>query len=87
MRAAGRLIAAVDDVRQNFVFSICRPCTFRLERLPLRLQRAQMAIAIRELTRHPERYPAPVFFDTPEAATIYCRLEADRLAGATMLKA
>jgi hypothetical protein len=81
MRQVGRLVAAVDDARHHFVFKICANCVARLERLPWRLQRRQLDLAIGQLARHPERYQAPVFFHSAHEATIYCRLEAEQLSG------
>ncbi len=80
MKAAGRLVAAIDEARQHFVFSVCRPCADRLDRLPNRLQRKQLNLAIAALARHPERYLPPLFFESGDAASLYCRLEAERLS-------
>ena len=49
IKTIGRLISAHDATRQDFVFPICGTCTTRLNRLPIKLQRRQMDIAIRTL--------------------------------------
>lgn len=80
MRHIGRLTTATDEAGQHFVFATCRNCLVRLERLPLNLQRKQLNLAVEALARHPERYPSPLFFESGEAASLYCRLEAERLS-------
>jgi hypothetical protein len=80
LKAIGRLISAHDDARQNFVFPICNHCTARLDRLPVKLQRRQLAIAIRTLANDPDKYGVRLF-DDEVSASIFCYLEAARLAG------
>ena len=80
MAQAGRIVAATDTVGQDFAFSICVPCTLRMERLPVLLQSRQMDVAISNLERHPERYEIR-FFESEEAAKLFVRLEADSLRG------
>ena len=81
MKAVGRLVAAIDDVGQHFTFSVCVHCATRLDRLPSTLQRKQLACAIRNLAADPERY-CVMFHDGAHEATLFCRLEAERLASA-----
>ena len=78
--AIGRLVSANDDVRQNFVFPICHHCTARLDRLPVKLQRRQLAIAIRNLADDPDKHGVRVF-DDAVSASLFCHLEAARLSG------
>lgn len=80
IKTIGRLISAHDNARQNFVFPICAPCTTRLNRLPLKLQRRQMDIAIRTLASDPGRFGVRIFPDA-HTADLYCKLEAEHLRG------
>jgi hypothetical protein len=80
LKAVGRLISANDDARQNFVFPICNHCTARLGRLPAKLQRRQMMIAMRNLSDDPDKYGVRLF-DDAVSASIFCYLEAARLSG------
>jgi hypothetical protein len=79
--AVGRLVAGNDSAGLHFVFSLCRTCAARLERLPVAVQRRQLAIAISRFALDLERYRDGVFFFNSETeARIFCRLEAERLS-------
>lgn len=80
IRTIGRLVSAIDDARQNFVFPVCNHCAARLDRLPERLQRRQLAIAIRNLADDPDEYGIRLF-DDAVSASLFCHLEAARLSG------
>lgn len=80
MRRIGRLVSAVDDVQQHFVFAVCAQCASRLERLPKALQHKLLNLAVAVLARHPDRYPAPQFFASAIEADLFVLLEAERLS-------
>ncbi len=75
MRRIGRLVAGQDDENHHFVFAICDRCTARLDRLPVKLQRRQMQVAISNLARSSGRCLVR-FFENSIEANIYCQLEA-----------
>lgn len=79
MRKIGRLVAGQDDANHHFVFAVCDRCTARLDRLPVKLQRRQMQVAISNLARQSEGRVL-WFFDTEVEARIYCQMEAARLS-------
>ena len=63
----GRWISAFDTAGQDFVFVVCCRCAVRLGRLPLAVQRKQMAIAIQRLADRPERHPYRLMSSAAEA--------------------
>mgnify|MGYP000947783414 FL=1 len=76
MPGAGRLVAAIDDAGQPFVFTLCRRCSARLDGLPHPTQLKAMARAVEVLARHPERYGIRVF-DSIDQAHLFVALEAE----------
>lgn len=80
MRDAGRLVAFRDDAGQSFSFAICPRCAGRLDRLPMPVQSKQLAAAINQLIKHPERYAVKQHPDEG-AARLYVAVEAAHLRG------
>lgn len=80
MRKIGRLVAGQDDANHHFVFAVCDRCTARLDRLPVKLQRRQMQVAISNLARRSSDRFLVRFFETSIEANIYCQMEAARLS-------
>jgi len=72
----GRLVAAVDDAGQPFVFALCHRCSHRLDGLPHQLQNKSLERALIPLARHPERYVIRAFESSVEAH-LYCHLAAE----------
>lgn len=79
LQTIGRIVAANDDAGQHFTFPICAHCTARLDRLPVRLQRRHLQIAIRHLASAPAEYDV-IFHGSAAAAAIFVRLEVERLS-------
>lgn len=79
MHRSGRLVAGNDDDDHHFVFAICDRCTLRLDRLPVKLQRRQLQVAVANLARDPDRYLLWCF-ENEVQARLFCRMEADRLS-------
>lgn len=72
----GLYVSARDEAGVHFVFSVCKRCSGRLKRLPDKVQNRQLAAAIGQLEKHPERYDYKTFHGRAEAA-IYARLVAE----------
>lgn len=76
MHAIGFQICARDAAGTYFVFGVCRRCLGRLKRLPDAVQNRQLAVAVSQIEKHPERYDYKVFQGRAEAA-IYAKLAAE----------
>lgn len=76
----GRLIAFTDQAGNHFAFAVCAPCSSRLDRLPINVQKRQLEAAVFQLSRHPERYHYRQFPDR-DSAYLFVTLEAARVRG------
>jgi len=80
LRHIGRLIAFTDQAGKHFAFAVCAPCSSRLDRLPINVQKRQLEAAVFQLSRYPKRYQYREFSDR-DAAYLFVSLEAARLRG------